>query len=112
MKRLLILLLLVAAPVALPQSGPNSSFYAGVEQCTDIAVVYTQIATVANNTKDSDKPIFIAYVEQLANRNQSARAKAIIEHMGSMAWAARGDSVTGDAMSLYEQCFDNLGTKV
>lgn len=110
MKRLLIaIILLVTAPVAIPQVKP--SFFDQITGCVNISVVFTQFATLAETTPDNEKPAFLAYIQQVADRNQNPRTKAFIVNLGDLAWASRGESVRAQAMKLYEDCFNSLGTK-
>ena len=107
MKKLLALLLLMAAPAV-----HSADFFKQLEGCTNISVTYTHLAVLASFGKDEDKPTFMRLVQAMANLADSSGKRDLILAMGEAAWAARGKhDEDATAMRLYHACVDQLGTK-
>lgn len=107
--RLFVLMLLLL--VSTPAMAQQASFLQQVRGCVMTATKYTEYATLANDSKDSDQPAFMAFVQQEADAQSNPRVKQMLLHMGELAWLARGHDPHADAMDLYDKCYSSLGTK-
>lgn len=110
MKAFLISFLLLAATPALALNQPT--FLEQIHNCVELTVAYTRFAQMADDSQPSDRPAFIAYVQQIAEANSSQKARDTIVHMGELAWASRGQQVHAGSMKMYEECYNKLGSKV
>lgn len=107
MKRaLLVLLLMLATPAALP--APN--LFQQLERCTEISIVYTRFATLASVTEDDQKNLYLKFVKSIADKSKAPGERELLIAVGDAAWEARNDDIKADALGLYDQCVQKMGT--
>lgn len=103
-----------AAPPDGPTPGGGPNFQERVSNCVNTSVAYSRYATMANDALDTDHAAFIAFIQEIADKNSTPEAHAIIINLGKLAWANRGHKTTvqEDTMKMFNECYDNLGTKL
>lgn len=78
------------------------------------ATLYTELATHAADSQDSDKVAFFAYVEQLADQHENPHVREMFLNLGQAAWLSRGNGkeIHAESMAMYDKCLSKLGTKI
>lgn len=108
MKTIVLALLLMLPALAMAR-GP--SFLDQIHSCVESTVKYTEFATLADDSQDSDHGAFTAFVQQEADAQGNPAVKQLFISLGNLAWLSRGHDVHQDAMAMYDKCYSKLGTK-
>lgn len=91
----------------------GSNFQDRVANCVNTSIAYARYATMAGYAVDSDHAAFIAYIQQIADKNETPEAKALIVHLGELAWKSREHkSVQEDTLKMFTDCYSGLGLKL
>ena len=105
---LIVNLILIATPTF-----AGDKFSDQVAGCVYESVAYARYATMAAMASDSDHAAFMAFIQQIADKNDSPEAHALILSLGEQAWRSRRQKTAqADAMDIFTKCYSELGLKI
>lgn len=109
---LLAFLFLIMTPAL---AGPtfHATFQEQVAGCANQSIAYGRYATMADLADDDDHAAFIAFIQQIADKNPTEEGRAFILRIGKQAWSQRGQkNVQVEALKVFNECYDKLGMKL